>query len=202
MPKLQDHLLGRLTQRPFDGDDHDEFSDADRQCLRITDNKIFAVSRFQVNFTTYDVRRDQDSLNPVKQCYVMVRSPETEPDAHPFWYAQVLGVFHATVSIFPSKESRLEQVLNTRVEFLWVRWFGVEPGDRSGFKYCKLPKIGFVPESDRFAFGFLDPSVVIRGCHLIPAFAQGRTGRLLRANSTFARNPGEKKDWINYYVGM
>ena len=75
-------------------------------------------------------------------------------------------------------------------------------GDRSGFKYCKLPKIGFVPESDRFAFGFLDPSVVIRGCHLIPAFAQGRTGRLLRANSTFARNPGEKKDWINYYVGM
>ncbi|KAK7689421.1 hypothetical protein QCA50_007213 [Cerrena zonata] len=132
----------------------------------------------------------------------MVQSPETEAGAHPYWYAQVLGVFHTTVSIFPSSKSNLPQVSSTQVEFLWVRWYGIEPGYRSGFKYSKLPKIGFVPENDRFAFGFLDPSVVIRGCHLIPAFALGRTRRLLRSESTLARKVGERKDWMNYYVGM
>ncbi|KAK7688185.1 hypothetical protein QCA50_008555 [Cerrena zonata] len=200
--KLLDHLLGRLTNRQFDGDDHDDFTDADRQSIRITDNKIFSVSRFQVNFTTYDVRRAQDSLNPSKQCNVMVQSPETEAGAHLYWYAQVLGVFHATVSVFPSSKSDLPSISSTRVEFLWVRWYGIEPGDRSGFRFAKLPKISFVPENDRFAFGFLDPFVVVRGCHLIPAFALGRTRRLLHSESTLARRVGERKDWMNYYVGI
>lgn len=78
----------------------------------------------------------------------------------------------------------------------------MEPGDRSGYKHAKLPKIGFVPESDKYAFGFLDPSVVIRGCHLIPTFTSGRTGRLLQMGTSLARKPKEKKDWVNYYVGM
>ena len=200
--KLEDHLLGRLTDREFDGDDHEDFTEADRQSLRIIDHKIFSVSHLQVNYTTYDIRRAQDSLKPSKKCNIMVQSPETGAHAHPYWYAQVLGIFHTTAAIFPSSKSSMPQVSSRRIEFLWVRWYGIEPGDRSGFKYAKLPKVGFVPETDRFAFGFLDPSFVIRGCHLIPAFALGRTRRLLRAKSTLARKIGEKKDWVNFYIGM
>lgn len=135
----------------------------------------------------------------------MVKSPENEPGAHAYWYARVLGVFHATASIFPSSESTLPQVSASPVELLWVRWYGMEPNDRSGFKHSRLPKIGFVPETDKFAFGFLDPSAVIRGCHLIPAFAFGKTHQLLpsaRGTQTAARRVLEKKDWVNYYVGM
>jgi hypothetical protein len=45
------------------------------------------------------------------------------------------------------------------MDFLWVRWLGVEPGYRAGIKKARLPKVGFVPEPDPYAFGFLDPPV-------------------------------------------
>jgi hypothetical protein len=73
---------------------------------------------------------------------------------------------------------------------------------RSGFKVGRLPRIGFVPDSDDQAFGFLDPSLVIRGCHLIPAFVQGKTTELLKANVTAARPVGEIDDWTAFYVNM
>ncbi|KAF9466647.1 hypothetical protein BDZ94DRAFT_1157658, partial [Collybia nuda] len=152
-----------------------------------------------INYTTYDIRRDQDSMNPRTHCDVMLYSPETDPTSHPFWYARVLGVFHANIlHTGPNAYNRSVQ----HMEFLWVRWFGVEPHYKSGFKTARLPKVGFVPESDPTgAFGFLDPSVVLRGCHLVPAFSGGRTNELLQTRSpTAARLPGETDDWANYYV--
>ncbi|KZT64013.1 hypothetical protein DAEQUDRAFT_635146, partial [Daedalea quercina L-15889] len=65
----------------------------------------------------------------------------------------------------------------------------------------RLPKIGFVPMSDELAFGFLDPSLIIRGCHLMPAFADGRTIELMPVHS-IARPPDERDDWASYYVGV
>jgi len=62
-------------------------------------------------------------------------------------------------------------------------------------------KIGFVPEEDPSAFGFLDPALVIRACHLMPAFADGRTSELLRSGPSRARAPDEIDDWTNFYVG-
>jgi hypothetical protein len=88
------------------------------------------------------------------------------------------------------------------MEFLWVRWFGTVPGHKYGFKAARLPKVGFVPDTDDQAFGFLDPSLVIRGCHMIPAFADGRTSELLTTQNSAAHLPGELDDWVAYYVGM
>jgi hypothetical protein len=88
------------------------------------------------------------------------------------------------------------------MEFLWVRWFGTVPGHKSGFKPGHLPKIGFVPKTDELAFGFLDPSLVIRACHLIPAFADGTTTDLLNSTHTAARLPRETSDWTSFYVSM
>ena len=86
IPKLQDHLLGRLLRRDFDGDTHGEFTDTDRNTVRIMGNRIYAVSTCRVNYTTYDVRRDQDCINQQIHPDVMVRSPESGKEASPYWY--------------------------------------------------------------------------------------------------------------------
>jgi len=200
IPRLKDHLLGRLLNQDYDGDEQ-VFSDDDRNTVRIVDNRLYSAKVLRVNYTTYDVRRGQDSLNPRTQhCDIMVRSREDNPDAHPYWYARILGIFHVRVfHASPTATNRSVQDM----QFLWVRWFGIEPGYRSGLKDGKLPRIGFIPDNDDQAFGFLDPSLVIRGCHLIPAFVNGRTAGLLRTTSVTAARPvGEVDDWAAFHVNL
>ncbi|KAJ3978879.1 hypothetical protein F5890DRAFT_1422142, partial [Lentinula detonsa] len=128
-----------------------------------------------INYTTYDVQRDQDVINPyTDHSVVMVYSADEDPKAHPYWYARVIGIFHADVVWMENGQVRIEHM-----EFLWVWWMGVEPRYQWGRKIGRLPKIGFIMESDAYAFGFLDPSLVIRACHLIPDFVTGRTLELL-----------------------
>ncbi|KAF7372504.1 hypothetical protein MVEN_00112300 [Mycena venus] len=197
IPKLKNHLLGRLLQREYDGDE-EEFSDEQRKTVKIIGQHIYTVQMLRVNYTTYDMRIDQDSVNPRTHADVMVIYPETGPGAHPFWYARVLGVFHADV-LHTGPESRTNG--SQSMEFLWVRWFGIEPNYRSGFKVARLPKVGFVQEDDPNAFVFLDPALVLRGCHLVPAFAVGHTSALLKTVSPTAARPlGESDDWANFYV--
>lgn len=189
-----------MLNHDYDGDEQ-VFSDDDRNTVRIVDNRLYSAKVLRVNYTTYDVRRGQDSLNPRTQhCDVMVRSREDDPDAHPYWYARILGVFHARVlHTDPAATNRSVQ----NMQFLWVRWFGIEPGHRSALKVGRLPRIGFIAESDDQAFGFLDPSLIIRGCHLIPAFADGRTTEFLRSSTvTPARPVGEVDDWTAFYVNL
>ena len=65
------------------------------------------------------------------------------------------------------------------MEFLFVRWFSLdtEDSERGGWKAKKLHQIGFV-EGDA-AFGFVDPSDVIRAIHLIPQ-SLGQFSRKMR----------------------
>jgi hypothetical protein len=199
IPRLKDHFLSRLLGREFDGDEF-QYTPEDRSTIRIIGDQIYSGKVLRINYTSYDIRRDQDSMNPRTHCDVMVLSTETGPGAHQYWYARVLGIFHAKVNHI-GLEARNHSIQH--MEFLWVRWFGMEPGYRWGFKTARLPKIGFVPDTDEGAFGFLDPSLVIRGCHLVPCFANGRTSGLLRTSTlTAARRPDEDEDWANYYVMM
>ncbi|KAJ3874470.1 hypothetical protein F5051DRAFT_443301 [Lentinula edodes] len=196
--KLEDHLLGRLKEIPFDGDY--EFTADERQDVIIAEEKIYAAKTLRINYTTYNVHRDQDVINPrTDHNTIMLKSPDTNPDAHPYWYAQVLGIFHADIIHCDSKLGLVKS--RKQMEFLWVRWLGTEPDYRPGQKIAKLPKVGFVPKDDEFAFGFLNPSQVIRACHLIPAFVHGKSNDLLATRlPTAARKVGESEDWLNYYV--
>ncbi len=160
----------------------------------------------RVNFTTYDMRRDQDTINPRTRADVMVLNPgedDTPKDKqHPYWYARVCGVFHANVIYTgPGSTTREPQ----RMEFLWVRWFGVEPGTENAFKSRRLQLVGFIPAHKPYAFGFLDPAHVIRGSHLMPAYHFGRTQALM-GRSLLRREKTEEhednSDWRFYYVGM
>jgi hypothetical protein len=156
----------------------------------------------RINYTTYDMRRDYDTINSRTHPFVMVSSPETEPRAQRFWYACVLGVFHAEIQ---HTGQRSHGFRPQKMEFIWVRWLGVVPGHSFGRKQARLPKVGFVPDSDEFAFGFLDPAHIVRGCHLIPSFVDGKSTELLSTDLegiTEARPNGGHDDWANYYVGM
>lgn len=201
LPKLQDHLLGRRIGREFDGDNHDEFTHEDWNTIRIL--KLFEVGTCHVNFTTYDNRRDYDVVNPRRHADIMVYSREDDPTAHPFWYARVIKIYHAKVSC--SHPRALSRGVET-MSFMLVRWFGSEPGYRSGFQGARLPKVGFVeynPNHDSFAFGFLDPKQIIRGCHLVPDFNSGSGLNLLPFHRTAARQQEPyTEDWMSYYVNM
>jgi hypothetical protein len=196
--KLHDHLLYRLRGLQFNGGEH-IFSHDDRNEVRIHNGQIYTGKVLRVNYTTYDVRRDQDMMNPsTDKADVMVLSQD---DSHPYWYARILQIMYADVShVGNDVPNRSRQ----RMEFLWVRWFGIEPSHRWGFKAAQLPRVGFVPDTDPFAFGFLDPSLVIRGCHLIPAFRYGRTPELLKTPGSAGRSSDSKDncDYTAFYVGL
>ena len=61
--QLHDHLLARTCGLAYDSDEH-KFSDADRNCVNIKDNKLYFHSTLHVNYTMYDLRCKQDTISP------------------------------------------------------------------------------------------------------------------------------------------
>ena len=146
---------------------------------------------------TYDMRREQDSLNPCTHANIMVLSPEDDPSAHPYWYAHIIRIYHTLVH----HESSPDPIC---LDLLWVCWYGLDPDHRQQFswKRRRLPHIGFIedgtdPESP--AFGFIHPSQVICGVHIIPSFNDGLTGNLLEPSLTHLPDEGNL-DFKFYYV--
>ncbi|KAJ3725384.1 hypothetical protein C8R42DRAFT_718902 [Lentinula raphanica] len=78
-PKLQDHLLGQLLNLEFDGDTHESFTDEDRNHIRLKGGQFISLKTCRINYTTYDVRRDQDVINPRNHADVMMLSGEDKP---------------------------------------------------------------------------------------------------------------------------
>lgn len=115
----------------------------------------------RVNYTTYDVRRAQDSLNPRNHADMVVLALE---EGEAYWYARIVGIFHADVlHTGPFSKSTSPQ----RMEFLWVRWLRHDVDYRCVFKEKCLPRVGFVPMDHSDLFGFLDPQIVIGAAHLM-----------------------------------
>ena len=148
--KLRVHLLSRLLDKGLDGDDPCLFTDEERNSVRLVNNTMFSAKQLSVNYTMYDVCRDCDTINTGTHPYIMLWSPEAGTSTHPYWYAQVLGIYYAHVwTTHLAAQKRSAQ----RMEFLWVRWLSIEPGYRSGSKVARLPKVGFVEDSDKDALG-------------------------------------------------
>lgn len=194
VPRLKDHCIARLTNLELASEDL-EYTDKDRDEVEIYNDTLYQHATAQFNFTTYDVQRERDVINTnTAKCHVIVASREDDVEGrHPFWYAQVLAVFHARVSHRPTNSER------KRIDILFVRWFGLDPEWEGGHNSCRLDRVGFVPfggDKDGPAFGFLDPATVVRACHMIPTFAEGKTTDLLPP-SRFRDAAG---DYVNYYV--
>lgn len=95
LPRLKDHLLSRILGCQYDGDET-EFSSAEHAQVLFVNDRIFQHKVIRVNYTTYDLRRSQDSLNPCTHADIMVLGHEDD-DTHPYWYAHILGIFHANI---------------------------------------------------------------------------------------------------------
>ena len=176
-----------------DGDENNSFTNQDRLSLTLVNNRIYRHKVLRVNYTTYNTRRAQDSLNPRTHSDIMVLSRD---DEHPYWYARIIGIFHAIVVHKGPKSKSPEPKM---MEFLFVRWFSIDCDNVGGWRAQKLHQIGFV--EGETAFGFIDPTDVIRAIHLIPRFSQGRTKDLL--DHSIARSALEKdEDWVRYYINM
>ena len=147
---------------------------------------------FRINYTTYDVLRAQDNINPwTDHCDIMMLVPLES--THPFLYARILGIFHANV-IYTS--SGFKDYIARCLEFLWVGWF--ETIDvPAGWEHMTLDSLKFIPMTQDDAYGFIDPTNILRGCHLIPAFASGRKHP---DGVSVSWNARDGADWKHYYI--
>ena len=153
----------------------------------------------RLNYTTYDVRRAQDIINPsTPHCNIMLLAEHDASEVglhsqHPYLYAHVLGIFHANVTyVGPG----MVDYRSCRVDFLWVRWYHyVEEG--AGWDVSRLDRVCFPPMVDKHAFGFIDPDDVLRGCHIIPQFSRGP--RHLDGTG-ISHCAHDATDWHFYYV--
>lgn len=192
------HILGCLLDTQYEGDET-EFTPAQRNSVHIINNRIYRHKVLRVNYTTYDLRRAQDSLNPRTQADVMVLAHEDESEnPHPYWYAQIIGVFHVMVRhTGPESQSSVPQ----RMDLLWVHWLGRDMTYPSGWAAKRLPCVGFLNDDNPSAFGFIDPRHVIHGVHLIPAFAYG-CSQLIPSTSVGRLMEDRAYDWNYFYVNM
>ena len=193
LPRLKDYILAQILGQQTYGDGHD-FTDEERNCVSFVNNRMYRHKVFRVNYTTYDMRRAQDSMNPRTHADIMVLSHENK-EKHPYWYARIIGIFHTNVRhVGPTSKCSNPQ----KMEFLWVRWFSRDMRYQAGWNSRRLHRVKF---TDHDSFGFLNPKEVIRGVHLLPAFAYGRTSAFLAPS--IARQPSEEhEDWNYYYVNM
>lgn len=159
-------------------------------------DKLYLHKLARFNYTTYDVQRGQDNIHPghSRSNVMVLANVDSDATSHHFWYAQVLGIYHANV-IYTG--SGMLDYCPRRMDFLWVRWYETMPATDDGWDTCELDCLRFPPLNREDSFGFLDPVDVLRECHIIPAFAKGPRHADGMGLSRCAK---DGQDWKAYYV--
>lgn len=207
------HLLPRIKERlkiSTASLNPDVSAIAPHNAVLIKDNRIFQHKLARFYHTTYDVRRSEDIINPnTSHCNVMLLAdPEPNdngPDpldraaSHPYLYGRVVGVYHVNV-VYTGPGMKGYEAM--RFDFLHVRWFQLDLVQSRGQSNCgwmslRLDRLSFPPMAGGASLGFVDPSLVLRGCHLIPAYLFGKA----RSDGIgISKMLKDAKDWKYYYV--
>lgn len=132
------------------------------------------------------MHHEQDTINPRTGSDIMMLAPEDERDAHPYWYARVISIYHVLIR---SKDD-LNPDASIQIDFLWIQWYGIDSQYRSGFKAKRLHRVGFLDAEEDDAFGFISLEDVLRSVYLLPTFSLGTTDMFLEGPS-IARRPDE-----------
>ncbi|KAI0027619.1 hypothetical protein K488DRAFT_60899 [Vararia minispora EC-137] len=168
--------------------------------IEIHNDTIYRHQTIAVNYMSYDVCQERDLVH-VKMptnahCDIMMRAQDVEADTsvhrHPYRYTRVHGVYHANVFLPGNMRPQC-------TEFLFVRWFRIDTTQQGGPRTKRLDRVSFVDARLGPAFGFLDPAEIVRACHLLPAFAKGKTRDLLSVASQL-QDFTDGQDWKYYYV--
>jgi len=218
VPRLKDHLLPRIKaileqetmsasrggpQSPNLGLSdtsltEDNNSRLEGNSVLFKSDRMYRHNLLRLNYTTYDIRRSQDVVNPeTTHCDIMLLANPDDMEAnsnHPFLYARVLGIYHVNVVYVGMG---MLDYTPRRLDFIWVRWFGYSECRSVAWKDCRLDSIRFPPMASNGAFGFVDPRDVLRGCHIIPRFAKGKVHS---DGIGLSRCAGDTQDWQCYYV--
>ena len=161
---------------------------------------IYHHKLMRFHYSTYDVRRATDIVNPgTCRCNVMLLADNgdaaDDSDVHHFLYARVLGAYHANVIYTGPGMHDYEA---RRLDFLWVRWYEVMDPSSSGWCNSTLDSVRFPPMRGDDAFGFVDPKDVLRASHIIPNFAKKKR----HTNGVgVSRCAKDGTDYNYYYVG-
>jgi hypothetical protein len=171
-----------------------DVSDLDK--LLFKHNQFYMHNVLRINYTTYDVRRKQDTINPhTSHRDIIVLAQNEDEDDHPYLYARVIGIFH--VNVVYTGGTRVDYSPH-KFEVLWVRWFEHDTNAPAGsWTHSRLDRLCFPPMAHDDAFGFLDPADAMRGCHIIPAFSTKKRYIDGKGLSLRAMDSG---DWQSYYV--
>ncbi|KAF8057993.1 hypothetical protein FPV67DRAFT_1429294 [Lyophyllum atratum] len=201
IPKLKKHLLPRIKSL-LDLEQSTSGSGAaeDWELVAFHSDRIYGHATMRVNFTGYDIRRGDDVINARShKSNIMVLNPDFDSearssDAHPFWYAKVLGIYHANVIYIGSGNGDYRP---RRIEFIWVRWYDLRRA--GGWDSRQLDQLEFSTVTDEFSYDFVDPGDVLRGCHLIPSFHLGRV--YSTADHGLSHCAQDRLDFKSYFVG-
>lgn len=179
-----DLLLTHLRERLFPDEDNQDQ-------IFIENDTLYEHPILNVKYTSYEVHQEKDIVHlGYGRTGVMVYTPTLTGD-EPWSYASILKVYHLTVQTAFNPEPRTLTVL-------WVRWMQRDAVSLTGQNSRNYTRVSFVPWSGTLGstFDFVDPSHIIRACHLIPVFDLGRTGNFLEPS--IIRD--SKGDWCAYYA--
>ena len=163
----------------------------------LRENAIHLHKLLRINYTTYDVRRDQDVVHvDTPQCNVMLLNTRYTADTwsseHPYIYGRVLGVFHANVSYAGPLPDGAQRPEYQRIDFVWVRWYQFI-GSAGEFA---LDSVSPSPLSSGDALDFVNPADIIRCVHLIPRFSSGKEN----GTRTYSRFVAHDDLWKEYFI--
>ena len=210
-PKLRKHILPRikamlLAERPKAesiakaGVVVENDSQADLDGILFKGDRMYRHKVLRINYTTYDVRRAQDIINPntVRRDIMLLSDLQSDPEScvHQYKYARVLGIYH--VNVIYTGPGMLDY-RGRRVDFLWVRWYeNIESSPvQDGWRDCRFDQLRFPNMDHPDAFGFVDPAHVIRAFHSIPRFM---TGELYQNGFGISSCCRDSKDWRIYFA--
>lgn len=197
------HLYCRLRGEDYT-DDERIITPEELNSVIISKNTIYVHKILRVNYTTYDSRREQDSINARTHPDVMLLSRDDRAHEHPYWYARVCGIFH--VNAYLEDPHSLAPAQRQTFEILLIRWYGLNYRAPRGWKAKQLPIVGYVnPTTDNTAaFDLINPFHVIRAAHLIPDFTGGSStnglGPTAMRPDSESLNANEDYNW--YYVNV
>ncbi|KAI0739141.1 hypothetical protein C8Q80DRAFT_232993 [Daedaleopsis nitida] len=186
--RLYEHLAARI----FGGtmySERDDFAMDELDGDRLFKDRMYEHKTLRINYTTYDLLREQDVISPRNHADIMVPSPEWD-NMFPYWFGRVLGIFTVQAS-YHGPNSTPQSRRWREYEILW-------------------PTVTFVNanEPGNDPFSFINPDDVIRAAYIILRPHHGLTDELLKP-SKLARKIGvepgvqdEVWDYDRYTVAM
>ena len=201
MPKLKQHLIRRLLEKM--GLTVEDVTPEAWRYVQFQGNRLYSHKLMRLNYTTYDVRRDEDIIHvdtPRSNIMLLNSRYSGSPLGQEpvYLYAHVLGIFHANVSLARAAQIQQPSGKTTpssvhRIEFMWVQWYTLQQASAPFTLECVVLR---PPHAD--TLDFLEPAAALRAVHLIPRFALGKLHD--PAPTSRVVIPHDWTRWKAYYV--